>query len=54
MAGISHAANVDADVINMSLAAYFLRRDFLDENEIWAGANEVAELLVALGRAMTL
>jgi len=61
MQGIVYAANVDADVINMSLGGYFARHGYLDDNgtpddpsdDYWVGANEIAELLVALGRATT-
>jgi lantibiotic leader peptide-processing serine protease len=53
IAGILHAADVDADVINMSLGASLPRRGFEDANGEWVGANEVAALLNALGRATT-
>jgi len=52
ISGIVHAANVDADVINMSLGAALKKSGFCDE-EGCVSANEVAELLVALGRATT-
>ncbi len=54
ISGIVYAANVGADVINMSLGAAFNKRGIYDEdgNRI-AGANEVAALLTAIGRATT-
>jgi lantibiotic leader peptide-processing serine protease len=59
IAGIIYAANIDADVINLSLGAVLARRGFLDDagtpadpsDDIWVGANEVAELVNALDRA---
>lgn len=53
IAGILHAANVDADVINMSLGASIPRRGFTDSSGEWVGAQEVAALLTAIGRATT-
>jgi lantibiotic leader peptide-processing serine protease len=49
MAGIIHAADVDADVINMSLGAMIPRRGF-ESNGEWVSAREVAALLTAMGR----
>jgi len=52
ISGIVHAANVGADVINMSLGAAFPKRGIYDdEGNRLAGANEVAELLNATSRA---
>lgn len=58
--GILHAADVDADVINMSLGAVLARHGYLEDNgtedpsdDYWVSAREVAELAVALGRATT-
>lgn len=50
MAGIIHAADVDADVINMSLGAMVPRRGYEASTGEWVGANEVAALLTAMGR----
>jgi subtilisin family serine protease len=51
IAGIYYAAMVDADVINMSLGGYLVKSGFYDSDDVWVGANEVAELRVAIGRA---
>jgi len=51
--GILHAADVDADVINMSLGAVLARRGYYEDDGTWVSAREVAELAVALGRATT-
>jgi lantibiotic leader peptide-processing serine protease len=51
MAGIVYAANVKADVINMSLGASLPRRGFQDADGTFVKANEVAALLNALNRA---
>ncbi|HRQ23242.1 MAG TPA: S8 family serine peptidase, partial [Anaerolineales bacterium] len=54
IAGIIYAANVDADVINMSLGASLPKRGIYDENgNRIASASEVAALLTALSRATT-
>lgn len=60
ISGIVHAANVDADIINMSLGARLVRSGFVDDNgtpdpsdDVFVTAREVNELLVALGRATT-
>lgn len=52
ISGIVHAANVEADIINMSLGATVKKSGFCDEDGC-VSAREVAELLVALGRATT-
>jgi subtilisin family serine protease len=52
IAGIVYAANIDADVINMSLGATIKKSGFCDE-EGCVTAREVAELLVATNRATT-
>lgn len=52
IAGIVYAANIDADIINMSLGATIKKNGFCDE-EGCITAREVAELLVAAGRAST-
>jgi len=54
ISGIVYAANVDADVINMSLGATLPKRGIYDDdgNRV-AGANEVAALLTAISRATT-
>ncbi len=51
MAGIVYAADIDADVINMSLGALLNRRGFADANGTWISARVLNELVVALGRA---
>lgn len=54
ISGIVYAANVDADVINMSLGATLPKRGIYDEDgNRLAGANEVAALLTAISRATT-
>ncbi|MBI5670707.1 MAG: S8 family serine peptidase [Chloroflexi bacterium] len=60
ISGIVHAANVDADVINMSLGAVLVRSGFLDDNgtpnpadDVFVTAREVAELVNAVNRATT-
>lgn len=50
IAGIVHAADVDADVISMSLGAILDRRGFCDE-EGCVSASEVAALIKAIKRA---
>jgi lantibiotic leader peptide-processing serine protease len=52
IAGILYAADVDADVINMSLGASIPRRGFESDGE-WVNANEVAALITAINRATT-
>jgi lantibiotic leader peptide-processing serine protease len=50
--GIVYAANVGADVINMSLGATLPKRGIFDEDgNLVAGANDVAALLNAISRA---
>jgi lantibiotic leader peptide-processing serine protease len=54
MSGIVYAANVGADVINMSLGAAIQRSGIYDdEGNLIVKANEVASLLTALSRATT-
>lgn len=55
IAGIVYAANVDADIISMSLTVTVNRHGLFDPEtgEKLATANEVAEVLVAFGRATT-
>jgi subtilisin family serine protease len=50
--GIVYAANMDADIINMSLGAVLIKSGFCDD-EGCVTAKEVSELRVALGRATT-
>ncbi|ACZ37577.1 S8 family peptidase [Sphaerobacter thermophilus] len=52
IAGIVYAANIDADIINMSLGAVLARSGYCDE-EGCVSAREVQELMTALGRATT-
>jgi subtilisin family serine protease len=52
ISGIVYAADIDADIINMSLGAALLKSGFCDE-EGCVTAREVSELRVALGRATT-
>ncbi len=47
MQGIVYAAVIDADLINMSIGGFVQRRGYKPD----VGANEVAELMVAMGRA---
>lgn len=56
--GIVYAADIDADVINMSLGAVLPRTGFWDDNgtpdpgdDIWVGANEVTALMNVTSRA---
>ncbi|MDO8541661.1 MAG: S8 family serine peptidase [Opitutaceae bacterium] len=60
MAGIVYAADIEADVINMSLGALFPRRGYLVDvnhtpgnpaDDIKIGADQVSEMVTALGRA---
>jgi lantibiotic leader peptide-processing serine protease len=53
IAGIIHAADNGADIINMSLGARLERNGFFDDNDEFVTAREVAELLTALDRATT-
>jgi subtilisin family serine protease len=60
IAGIVYAANIDADIINMSLGAVLQRSGFLDDmgtadpsDDVFVTAHEVAELFVAVSRATT-
>jgi len=61
ISGIIYAADIDADVINMSLGAEFPRRGFIDDNgtpadpsdDVKVGANEITALANALSRATT-
>ena len=43
--GILYAVACEADIINMSLGAYFDKGGFYDDDGTWVGANEVAEFL---------
>lgn len=52
IAGIIYAANIDADIINMSLGATLKKSGFCD-SEGCVTARDVTELLVASGRATT-
>jgi lantibiotic leader peptide-processing serine protease len=52
LAGIVYAANVDADVINMSFGTLLSRHGFGDANGDPVSATEVAELNVAYTRAL--
>jgi len=52
ISGIVYAAEIDADVINMSLGAVLLKGGWEDEDGV-VTAREVAELKNALGRATT-
>lgn len=51
IAGIVYAANVDADIINMSLGAGLVKSGFFDTDGNWVSANEVAALTNAISRA---
>lgn len=56
IAAIVYAADIDADVISMSLGALVSHRGVIfdaEGNEIRVPASAIAELLVALGRATT-
>jgi subtilisin family serine protease len=48
---VVYAANIDADVINLSLQATLERRGFVDRAGTFVSAADVAELLVAFTRA---
>ena len=49
-AGMVHAADVGADIANMSLGASFPQRGFEDDEGVWVSAREVAELRVLMQR----
>jgi subtilisin family serine protease len=51
LAALVYAAQIDADVINLSLQATLERRGFVDRDGTYVSAAEVAELLVAFTRA---
>lgn len=59
MAGIVYAAEINADIVNMSLGGNFPRRGYLSNNgtpndpsdDYKVGANELSALVTALGRA---
>jgi len=61
ISGIVYAADINADVINMSLGAEFPRSGFIDDNgtpgdpsdDVKVGANEITGLLNAVSRATT-
>jgi subtilisin family serine protease len=61
IAGIVYAADIDADVINMSLGAEFPRSGYIDDNgtpadtsdDVKVGANEIGALVNATSRATT-
>ncbi len=52
-AGIVYAANIDADVINMSLGAYFPGHNYCDEDGVCVKGNGIAELVNMMKRATT-
>jgi len=52
-AGIVYAANIDADVINMSLGGVIPGHNFCDEDGVCVKGNEVAELVNLMKRATT-
>lgn len=59
ISGIIYAADVDADIINMSLGALFAKHGFWDDNgtadpsdDVWVTAREVQELKNAIARAV--
>lgn len=61
ISGIVYAADINADVINMSLGAEFPRSGFIDDNgtpndpsdDVKVGANELSALINATSRATT-
>ncbi len=61
ISGIIYAADVDADVINMSLGATLPKNGYIDDggtpddpsDDVKVGANEIAALTTALSRATT-
>lgn len=53
IAGIVYAADVDADVISMSLGARLEKSGFVDDDGNFVTAKEVAELKNAIARATT-
>jgi lantibiotic leader peptide-processing serine protease len=52
LAALVYAAQIDTDVINLSLGASLPRRGFTDVDGTYVSAAEVAELLVASTRAL--
>lgn len=51
IAGILYAADIGADVINMSLGGTLYRGGFTDEDDVTISAKEVNELINAMNRA---
>jgi lantibiotic leader peptide-processing serine protease len=51
LAAVVYAAQIDSDVINLSLQATIERRGFVDRDGTYVSAADVAELLVAFTRA---
>jgi subtilisin family serine protease len=51
LAAVDYAAQIDADVINLSLGSSLPRRGFIDANGTYVSAADTAELIVALTRA---
>jgi lantibiotic leader peptide-processing serine protease len=52
IAGIVYAADIQADVINLSLGARLRKSGFYD-GDVWVSAREVSELMVAWARAIS-
>jgi lantibiotic leader peptide-processing serine protease len=53
LAALVYAAQIDSDVINLSLGEWLPRRGFTDADGTYVSAADVAELLVATTRALT-
>jgi subtilisin family serine protease len=51
--GLVYAADIDCDVVNMSLGAAFPQRGFFDANGDWVPASAIAELKNAIQDALT-
>jgi lantibiotic leader peptide-processing serine protease len=52
LAALVYAAEIDADVINLSLGGWLPRRGFVDADGTYVSAADVAALIVAITRAL--
>jgi subtilisin family serine protease len=52
IAGLYDAVEIEADVVNMSLGAYMDKGGFYDDDGVWVSADEIAEFLNLLKKAI--